>query len=145
MPDDNPQASALDSTLADLLDLTLLAKHSHWNVSGPRFQSVHAFLDELAELAIESADDVAERAVTLGHSPDGRAAKIASSSSLPRVAGGPATDAQTIAAFTAILDAIVSRIHVARQAFDTDPVTVDLLTRIVGRLEKCAWIVRAQA
>ena len=105
MPDDNPQASALDSTLADLLDLTLLAKHSHWNVSGPRFQSVHAFLHELAELAIVSADDVAERAVTLGHSPDGRAAKVASSSSLPTGAGGPVTDAETIAPFTAILDA----------------------------------------
>src|SRR5262245_66412054 len=37
----NPRATTLDGTLADLLDLALLAKHATWNVYGPRFEALH--------------------------------------------------------------------------------------------------------
>ena len=80
---EHPQADALDGALADLLDLGLLAKQAHWNVVGPRFPAMHHLLDQLADLARTSSDRVAERAVVLGHAPDGRAASITRLSSLP--------------------------------------------------------------
>ena len=43
----NEQAGALDGALADLLDLSLLAKQAHWNVVGPRFSALHALFDDL--------------------------------------------------------------------------------------------------
>src|SRR5699024_11536440 len=39
-------AGALQQSLVDLIDLSLVAKQLHWSVVGPRFQSVHLALDE---------------------------------------------------------------------------------------------------
>ena len=143
-PVEHPQGDALDGALADLLDLGLLAKQAHWNVVGPRFPSMYQVLDQLADLARTSSDRVAERAVVLGHAPDGRAATITLRSSLPTVEPGAQNDTDTIAAFVAILDAVVSRIHSVLEAFDTDLVTVDLFTSVLAEIEKYTWMLRAQ-
>jgi starvation-inducible DNA-binding protein len=141
---EHPQAEALDGALADLLDLGLLAKQARWNVVGPRFPALQQLLDELADLARASSDRVSERAVVLGHAADGRAATIITLSSLPTLEPGVQNDADTITAFLAILDAVVSRIHSVFEAFDTDLVTVDLFTSLLAEVEKYAWMLRAQ-
>ena len=69
--------TVLQDTLADYLDLSLVAKQAHWNVVGQNFRDAHLHLDELVTLARDDADAVAERAATLGVSPDGRAATVA--------------------------------------------------------------------
>ena len=144
MPD-NEQAAALDGALVDLLDLALLARHAHWNVVGPRFGALHPLLDELADLARRSADVVAERAITLGHSPDGRASTITTFSSLPSVDHGVLRDADVITAFVAILDAVADRLHDALEAFDKDVVTVGVFAEVLADVEKSAWMLRAQS
>jgi starvation-inducible DNA-binding protein len=143
MSPENPQAIALDGTLVDMLDLSLLAKHAHWNVVGPRFRALHLLLDDLAHLARDGADSIAERAATLGHSPDGRVATILRLSSLPTISPGMLHDDEAIIAFLAILDAAANRIHSALEAFDTDVVTVDLFTGVLAAVEKYAWMLRA--
>ena len=137
------EASALDGALADLLDLALLAKQAHWNIVGPRFGSMHVLLDELADLAGTSADHVAERAVTLGYAPDGRASAIVRLSSLPTLERGSLRDQDAITAFIAILEVVVNRIYSALDSFVEDLVTADLFTRMVGQLERQAWMLRA--
>src|SRR3954471_4592008 len=122
-PGENPEANALDGALVDLLDLGLQAKQAHWNITGARFSALHPLLDELAAFARDSADRVAERAVILGHSPDGRPATITSLSTLPPVLPGPLQDGDVIAAFLAILDAMGGRIHTALEAFEKDLVS----------------------
>ncbi|MCA9152383.1 MAG: DNA starvation/stationary phase protection protein, partial [Planctomycetales bacterium] len=67
----------LQSCLYDLIDLALQGKEAHWNVLGPNFRSVHLQLDEIIDSARNASDEVAERIVTLGLSPDGRASQIA--------------------------------------------------------------------
>jgi len=141
---ENRQASELDGVLADLLDLGLLAKHARWNVLGPRFWALERTLNELAEFARVSADSVAERAVTLGHPPDGRAVTITTRSSLPDVESGALRDADAITAFLAILDAAATRIHAGLEAFETDLVTAALLTNLLATVEKFAWTLRVQ-
>jgi starvation-inducible DNA-binding protein len=64
-------AVELQGTLVDLLDLTLIGKHAHWNVEGRLFRSVHHELDDFVDAWRILSDDVAERAVTIGASPDG--------------------------------------------------------------------------
>jgi starvation-inducible DNA-binding protein len=142
---ENQQASTLDGLLADLLDLGLLAKQAHWSVVGPRFRGLHQLLDELAALARDSADRLAERAATLGHLPDGRAATIVALSALPPMERGAQRDTDVIAAFVVILDAVAARIHAAMEVFERDYVTVDLFTCSLAAVEKVAWMLRAQA
>jgi starvation-inducible DNA-binding protein len=138
------QTSVLDGALADLLDLGLLAKQAHWNVVGPNFGAVHRLLDELADLARDGADAIAERAVALGHPPDGRAKTITGTSSLPVLDRVPVRDREVVVLFGPILDAVIYRLHGALEAFEQDPVTADLLVGVVAALEKQAWMIRAQ-
>jgi starvation-inducible DNA-binding protein len=77
LSDDPPRG-----TLVDLLDLALIGKHAHWNVEGRLFRSVHEELDELVDAWRRLADDVAERAVTIGASPDGQVEAIAGATEL---------------------------------------------------------------
>ena len=144
-PEDNQQAKALDGALADLLDLGLLAKQAHWSVVGPRFRALHLLLDELAGLARDGADSVAERAVTLGHWPDGRASTITALSSLPPAERGPVVDSDVITRVVADLDAVGARIHGALEVFEKDYVTADVFTGVLAAVEKFAWMLRAQA
>jgi starvation-inducible DNA-binding protein len=139
------QSSALDDALADLLDLALLANHARWNIIGPRFLTMRRVLEEVADFARSSADRVAERAIMLGHAPDGRAPSIAQRSSLPIIEPGGLRDVVAIAAFDAILDAVVDRVHAAMEAFETDLVTLHLFTCILGMIERYAWMLRAQS
>jgi len=141
---ENRQASGLDGALADLLDLGLLAKHGQWNVVGARFPAMQLLLDELADFARASADLVAERSVTLGHPPDGRGVTITTRSSLPDVEPGGLRDVEAITTFVAILEALATRIHSGLEAFETDLVTVGLLTSILATVERYAWMLRAQ-
>lgn len=68
---------ALQDTLVDLIDLSLIAKQAHWNVVGKQFRSVHLDLDELVTVSREFTDAAAERATAIGVSPDGRAETVA--------------------------------------------------------------------
>jgi starvation-inducible DNA-binding protein len=139
------QSSALDGALADLLDLGLLANQARWNIIGPRFPTMRLALEEIAEFARSSADLVAERAITLGHAPDGRAASIAKLSSLPIIEPGEVRDVVAGAAFGVILGAVVDRVHTAMEAFETDLVTLQLFIDILAMIERFAWMLRAQS
>ena len=63
----------LEATLIDLIDLALWGKQLHWTVVGPLFGALHERLDELVDSWRGLADTVAERAVAIGHWPDGQA------------------------------------------------------------------------
>jgi starvation-inducible DNA-binding protein len=140
---DSPRlVPAIDASLCDLINLGLLAKQAHWNLHGPAFRSLHLLLDEVADFARNSGDELAERAIARGHNPDGRAATVAHGSSLD-LAPGPIADVDVIHAFDEILDTIINRLHHALDAASEDPVTADLLTGIAAALEKLAWMIRA--
>jgi starvation-inducible DNA-binding protein len=141
---EHSQASALDGVLADLLDLGLLTRHARWNVIGSQFQAAQTLLRGVDELARGASDRVAERSITLGHSPDGRAATVTRLSSLPDIAPGVQHDDDTFAAFIALFDALTSRMHSACEAFDEDPVTSDILTDVLAEIERHSWMFRAQ-
>ncbi|PWI15323.1 DNA starvation/stationary phase protection protein [Streptomyces sp. Act143] len=137
--------SALQATLVDLLDLSLVAKQAHWNLYGPRFRSIHLQLDEVVTTAREYADTVAERAAALGVSPDGRAGTIAATSGLPSIAAGWTKDVDAVEAlveaFFAVIGRVRERIEVTGPA---DAVTQDLLIGLTADLEKQSRMFQAE-
>ena len=138
-------AVELQGALVDLLDLTLIGKHAHWNVEGRLFRSVHQELDELVDAWRRLADDVAERAVTIGASPDGQAETIAGATELEALPSGYLSDRQVLRAIADRLSDATSRTHerIERVAVE-DPVSCDLLVQVAATLEKQLWMVRAQ-
>ncbi|MCB2174582.1 MAG: DNA starvation/stationary phase protection protein [Actinomycetales bacterium] len=137
--------AALQAVLTDLVDLSLVAKQAHWNVTGPRFRSVHLQLDEVVTAARDFSDTVAERAAAIGVPPDGRAVTVAEESVIAEHPVGWVSDDDVISWFVAQLSAVIARL---RQQIDetekADPVTQDLLIGIVAELEKQRWMFQAE-
>src|SRR5215213_2490702 len=88
-------AHELQSTMQELVDLSLIGKQLHWAVVGHAFGPVHEQLDELVASWRDLADMVAERAVALGYVPDGQARAVAAGSPLSPVAA-KATESHTL-------------------------------------------------
>jgi starvation-inducible DNA-binding protein len=138
--------AALQKTLVDLVDLSLVAKQAHWNLVGRQFHDVHLHLDELVDLAREYADKVAERAAAIGVSPDGRSRTVADASTVPAFAEGWARDRDVIRYVYEALDTVVSGVRPRLEDTEkTDLVTQDLLIALVAALEEARWMWQAQA
>lgn len=137
--------AALQATLTDLIDLTLIAKQAHWNVVGTNFRSVHLQLDELVATARAHTDDVAERASAIGVSPLGTARSVAADSGLPDYPTGWRSDRATVESIVATLGAVVERLRPRIDETDkTDPVTQDLLITVATAMEEAHWMWQAQ-
>ncbi|MEV0662086.1 Dps family protein [Actinomadura luteofluorescens] len=136
---------ALQGALIDLIDLALVAKQAHWNLTGRNFKVVHEHLDEVVALARSGQDDVAERAVAIGTTPDGRVRTVADRTTIPQLEAGHLADDKVVAAITDILAQIIARFRERIAATDEpDPVTQDLLIGITAELEKQHWMFQAQ-
>jgi starvation-inducible DNA-binding protein len=145
-PDREAIGAELQAVLIELLDLSLLGKQAHWNLYGPHFRPLHLHLDELVDEWRAASDEVAERAVALGYSPDGQSRTIAERSELDALPSGQISDAEVIGAFTERLTDSIGRIRERMDRLeDVDAVTADLLHGVVMTLEKQLWMIRVQA
>lgn len=139
------EAPLLQATLVELIDLALQGKQAHWNVVGPNFTPVHAFLDTVVDDLRTWYDDVAERMTALGINPDGRAITVAATTSLAQVPTGWLKDREVLEAFDERLG-VVSEALAARAAEigDRDLASQDLLVEILRGIDKHRWMFRAQ-
>lgn len=135
---------ALQAALTDLIGLALVAKQAHWNLIGPRFRSIHLQLDEIVDVTRRHSDTVAERATTIGVTPDGCADTVARDSRLPEISRSWLPEDEVLRYFVAALAVVVEgmreRIDATAQ---TDPVSQDLFIAITADLEKEYWMVQA--
>lgn len=135
----------LNRVLADLIDLSLVGKQAHWTLVGRGFRSLHLQLDEVVDAVRIHADDVAERAVTIGVTPDGRAKTVAAESALPEHPTGWVKDTDVVDYFVSALTTTIGRLREAiAEAEDTDVVSQDLLIGITAALEKHLWMFQAE-
>ena len=65
-------ASGLNRYLSELHVLYAKLHNFHWNIEGESFFTLHEELQSLYEAIAEEIDDVAERALKIGHRPLGR-------------------------------------------------------------------------
>lgn len=135
----------LQRVLVDLVDLHVLGKQAHWNVTGRGFRDLHLQLDELVDAAREHSDVIAERMRALQVVPDGRSETVAATSDLPGYPAGLVGVGETV-------DAVVARVNqtvaVVREVHDDvdaeDPTTADLLHAVIDDLEKQAWMISSE-
>ena len=135
----------LQSTLVELIALSLIGKQLHWNIAGPGFRDLHLHLDELVDEWRESSDVVAERAVAIGFSPDGRAPAVIEESELEPVAPGPTTIPDAIRQLTHRVAEVDERVRErAERLADIDLTSQDVLIEVTRALEKQLWMIRSQ-
>lgn len=135
---------ALQGTLVDLIDLSLIAKQVHWTIVGRNFRSIHLQLDDVVDTARQYTDVAAERAAAIGVLPDGRVDALRSHSHVPQppVEWVQAEDA--IKFFVDVFDQMVARMRERIDKTADDQVTQDLLIEITAALEKHYWMWQAE-
>jgi starvation-inducible DNA-binding protein len=136
-------AQALQSTLVELIDLSLQGKQAHWNVVGPAFKPVHEFLDELVTDYRTWYDDVAERLTAMGVAPDGRSGTVSAGTPLPELAPGPIADRDVLTAMDERVTLVAARIRERADNLGDDLASQDLLIEILRGIEKQRWMIRA--
>jgi starvation-inducible DNA-binding protein len=62
-------AEKLNRLLANYQVFYINARGFHWNISGEKFFELHAKFEELYTDLLEKVDELAERILTLGHTP----------------------------------------------------------------------------
>ncbi|GAB3052108.1 Dps family protein [Sediminivirga luteola] len=136
----------LQRVLVNLVDLQLLGKQAHWNITGKNFRDIHLQLDEIIELARSHGDLIAERLRALEAEPDGRAATVSRDSDLPDYPDGLVDVGKTVALVVEALDAAAGSVRSIRDQVDEeDPATTDLLHAIILDLEKQRWMLSMEA
>ena len=85
LPDEAKETlvSTLNIALATTNDLHSQVKQAHWNIKGPQFFARHELFDTMAGRLRDFADDIAERATTMGGYATGTTRLSAQSSKLP--------------------------------------------------------------
>ena len=135
----------LNEQLAQLIDLQLQAKQAHWNVKGPSFLTLHELFDQIAEVADEYVDTVAERIVALGGTAEGTLASVVKRTQLSVY---PLHAVSGVEHIEAISTSIAQAGKLARSAIDQagekgDADTADLFTGLSRELDKKLWFVEA--
>lgn len=138
-------SEVLRDALVDLIDLSLAGKQAHWNVTGPRFRTIHFQLDEVVDTARKHADIVAERSAAVGTPADGRAETVARDSQITRIEPGWLRDDDVVATFIGIYDGVIARMRQrAREVEQADQVSNNILLDVIEELEKQYWMWQAE-
>ena len=135
----------LETTLHDLVALSLIGKQLHWAVVGPLFRPLHQQLDELVDAWRDLADVVAERAVALRYVPDGQAPAVTAASEITPVAPTPIEDHALVTKLTHRVAKVSERPRTRMDRLgDIDAASQDVVIEVVRKLEERQWMLRAQ-
>jgi starvation-inducible DNA-binding protein len=137
-------AEGLAGVLADTYTLLVKTQGYHWNVSGPRFATLHLLFEQQYVELQTALDEIAERIRALGSFAPGSLAELSALATVADEQRVPVDDDmvrrladghQTIARIARTL------VPVAEDADDV--VTADLLTSRMQAHEKAAWMLRS--
>lgn len=140
--------TGMNNLLADEYGLFTKTLNYHWNITGPRFHSLHTFLEGQYRELLEVMDDVAERIRFLGERPLGTVKAIESHMQLPEAKdnGDHLSDIGMLQDLLESNNSIHGRIKELLQTHDLgtyDPGTEDFLVGVLRQHEKMAWMLRS--
>lgn len=140
------------NTLAESLNV-LLANYSifyqnvrgyHWNIKGEKFFELHAKFEELYNDLLLKIDEIAERILTLGHSPEHKYSVYQKQSNVEesnQVSDGLQAVKEILAAFKAIILLQRDLLDLSEEANDEG--TNALMSDYIRSQEKMVWMYSA--
>lgn len=137
-------AQGLNAVLASTFALALKTHNFHWNVTGPRFQGLHAQFEEQYTDLYGAVDEIAERLRALGAVAPGGLGRFADLSVVEDAPEVPPSADAMVAALARDHDAMARLVRplIAEAGEVSDEVTAGLLTDRLGVHEKTAWMLR---
>lgn len=139
-------AQLLNHLLADEYVLYTKTRYYHWNVTGPRFHTLHVFFESQYEALDEIIDNVAERARQLGFHALGTLEQFKKMTRLSENFGEVPEADDMIHNLLEDHETIIRQLRQdLEKAGDNyhDTGTNDFLTALMEQHEKMAWMLRA--
>ena len=136
----------LQPVLANLSVVYTKTRNYHWNLTGPRFHTLHLFLEEQYKALGEAADEVAERIRSVGGFSIGTLQEFIQHSTLKEEPGVRPPSDLVIANLLADHETIIKGLREDIDKCDDelhDTGTADFLTGLMEDHEKLAWMLRA--
>ena len=136
---------SIQPLLASSLYMARIAKHAHWNVTGPNFIGIHRLLDEVYEAAEDWADSLAERIRGLGGTALGTPDQMIEGSLL-KLKGDYAVENQE-----EYIDLVASSLGLLSKAFrvrvealdDSDPGTSNMLQDLTLKADHFIYLLES--
>jgi starvation-inducible DNA-binding protein len=135
----------LSAILADQHVLYAKTRNFHWNLTGHRFHTLHAFFETQYEALALAIDKTAERIRMLGAASPGSMKEFLALATLQETPGALVNGDHAIGALRDDHEAAARELRKAVEALDTagDAGTADFLTGLLQSHEEAAWMLRS--
>ncbi|MFC4166024.1 DNA starvation/stationary phase protection protein Dps [Teichococcus aestuarii] len=137
--------NVLNGTLVDTIDLTNCVRMAHWTLRGSNFIGLHTMLEGFYNELFATADEVAERLVQIGGTPDGTSQLVGEKTRLPAYPQHTTASMEHVKEladrFANLAKSVREGIDATDEAGDAD--TADLLTGLSRDLDKKLWMLEA--
>ena len=141
----NQLIDMLNQNIADLHILYVKLHNYHWNVQGAQFFQIHKATEEYYEYVAELYDAVAERVLQLGAKPLATVKEYADQAHLKEESRNRFSAVEVLQAlhsdFSYLLTRQRSILRIAEEQGDVT--TADMVTAVIGWLEKVLWMLKA--
>lgn len=136
----------LNSVLANEYSLFTKTLNYHWNITGPRFHSLHVFLGEQYNQLLVMMDEVAERVRVLDERPISTIKGMYTNMEIKD--GGMSTPTAEMMFENLLMDHLtiqsqLKEIIMESKKFTDDPGSEDLLISILRKHEVMSWMLRS--
>lgn len=134
-------AKKLNALLANYSIFYQNTRGYHWNIKGEKFFELHLKFEELYNDLLLKIDEIAERILTLGHTPEHRYSKYKAGSGVKessKVSIGTKAVKDILSSFQSIL--ILQRELLAMSADADDEGTNALMSDYISQQEKLVWM-----
>lgn len=136
----------LQGILADENLLYVKTRNYHWNITGPRFHTLHEFLEEQYEELAKKADEVAERVRQMGGFAAGTMTEYLKAGHVKEEPGNRPTADDMIGDLVNDHETVIRELRKGLEDCDEkfgDAGTNDFLTGLMEDHEEMAWMLRA--
>jgi starvation-inducible DNA-binding protein len=144
--DSSGLVQGLNQLLSDEYALFTKTLNYHWNVTGPRFHSIHSFLETHYRTLLENIDDVAERIREVGGQPYGTMTEFVQTSQIKEKPGFYPEASHMISDLlhdhNQIQSATTNMIENGK-SLPLDPGSEDFLTGLLKQHEEMAWMLKS--
>lgn len=141
---DQQLAVKMNELLANFQLFYINTRGFHWNITGGKFFEVHAKFEELYNDALVKVDEVAERILTLGHTPVHSYSAYLATSTIKEavnVSEGKLAVEKVLEGFSVLLGIEREIFHLSEEANDEG--TGALMSDYIREQEKLVWMYSA--
>ncbi|MAZ47389.1 MAG: DNA starvation/stationary phase protection protein [Halobacteriovoraceae bacterium] len=137
---------ALNTLLANEYAVFTKTLNYHWNVTGPRFHSIHNFLETQYRDLLEIMDNIAERVRIIGETPISTVEKMKAAMDIDE------TNGEALGSNEMLDDLLFSHMKIQThlkevitndKLFENDPGTEDFLVGLLQKHESMSWMLKS--